>query len=188
MRGMELAIRTVARAREEVFPRRYPAQASSFVGTRPFRTIRPWHMAWLQGNPDGGPPAPQAPASSVASAFDAPASSKVLVVDDEPDVLQTTAELLRILGFEVICAGSGPEALELLRTTTGIGMLVSDVRMPGMSGVALAHEAQQLSPELKIVLVSGYATAELWTRDAPGFPLLAKPFRTEDLERLLRGA
>jgi PAS domain S-box-containing protein len=114
---------------------------------------------------------------------------RVLVVDDEPDVLEMTVELFRNLGYETLCARSGREALEVLQRDQNIGLLFSDVMMPGgMNGVELARRARAIAPRMRITLASGYPLPAL--RDAHGaldeFTLLAKPYRLVDIVRSLR--
>ncbi|WP_427912289.1 ATP-binding protein [Ramlibacter sp. MMS24-I3-19] len=118
------------------------------------------------------------------------AAERVLVVDDQPDVLEMAGELLRTLGFDVLTAGSGEQALELLKRTPGVQLLFTDVVMPGMSGVDLARKAKAFAPELKVLLASGYAGGHGFARDdrdqLEGFQFLAKPFQLADLVQKLR--
>ncbi|GAB3645320.1 PAS domain-containing sensor histidine kinase [Ramlibacter alkalitolerans] len=117
-----------------------------------------------------------------------PATDKVLIVDDQPDVLEVTSELFRTLGFEVFSANSGEDAVEVLRRTPDIRLLLSDVVMPGMSGIQLGHKAQEIVPHIKVILASGYATPAL-NRDEgslEGFQFLPKPYRMGDLVKKLR--
>jgi PAS domain S-box-containing protein len=117
-------------------------------------------------------------------------NDKALVVDDQPEVLEIAVALFKSLGYDVLSANSGEEALAILRRTGAIDVLVSDVVMPGMSGYDLGLEAMQLHPALKILLVSGYAEPELQTRiaDTARFQLLTKPYRLADVLKKLRQA
>src|SRR3954469_16488036 len=83
-------------------------------------------------------------------------SDKVLIVDDQPDVLDMASEMFRTLGFDVITATSGRQALEILARTHDIHLLFTDVVMPGLSGVELGKQARELSPQTKVMLTSGY--------------------------------
>jgi PAS domain S-box-containing protein len=117
-----------------------------------------------------------------------PQSETVLVVDDQPDVLEITCELFKTLGLNPIPAVSPREALSVLQRNPDVRMMVSDVVMPGMSGVELARKARQLQPALKVILTSGYsgpahagAAGQL-----EGFSFMTKPFKLADVVRKLR--
>ena len=104
----------------------------------------------------------------------------ILAVDDEELVRVGTADLLRDLGYRVIMASSGPDALRLLRDAE-VDLLLTDYLMPGMNGVELVYEAQKFDPDLPALLVTGYSDIA----DGPGLelPRLTKPFRQTDLAR-----
>jgi signal transduction histidine kinase/CheY-like chemotaxis protein len=130
---------------------------------------------------------PKADASTFAEIEAEPVSGTMLVVEDEAEVLEVALATLADLGYTVLAARSGVEALEVLRTERRIDVLFSDVVMPhGMSGVALAREATRLRPEIKVLLTSGHAGDMLARLDAVDrFPVLGKPYRRSDLaERL----
>jgi two-component system, cell cycle response regulator CpdR len=99
----------------------------------------------------------------------------VLVVDDEPLVLDVMASMLEELGCEVMTAENAIDALTILRADHGIEMLLTDVNMPGMNGYELAVKAQQERKTLKVVMLSGRAV------DGQGFPFVQKPFLKSDL-------
>jgi PAS domain S-box-containing protein len=113
---------------------------------------------------------------------------KVLLVDDQQDVLETAINLFSHLGYEVLSADNGAQALETLRANPDISILFSDVVMPGMSGVEVGKIARQEFPELKIVLASGYVKNALRDQmpDIGNFELIAKPYRLSDLIRTLK--
>jgi PAS domain S-box-containing protein len=113
----------------------------------------------------------------------------VLLVDDEPDVMDAAAELLRSIGYAVITASNGPDALELLRRRNDIDILFTDVVMPqGMSGIELARLSLGIAPGVKVVLASGYPLPALKTDfdDLDQFAFINKPYRLADLARKLR--
>jgi PAS domain S-box-containing protein len=116
------------------------------------------------------------------------AAEKVLLVDDQSEVLETAISLFTHLGYEVLSADNGTQALETLRLHPGIAILFSDVVMPGMSGVELGKLARQEFPDLKIVLASGYVKTALRDQmpDIGNFELIAKPYRLSDLIRTLK--
>lgn len=82
---------------------------------------------------------------------------RVLLVDDDGLVRATLAEQLRTLGLDVVTACDGPAALRALAADMSIALLVSDLTMPGIDGVALIQTAQRARPELPALLVTGYA-------------------------------
>jgi PAS domain S-box-containing protein len=106
----------------------------------------------------------------------------ILVVDDDSDVRETTVETLAELGYRILAATNGPDALAILRRDKSVDLLFSDVVMPaGMSGVDLARAAQRLRPDLRILLSSGHPGD---TRAQPiqrEFPFIAKPYRPSTL-------
>ncbi|WP_377808069.1 cache domain-containing protein [Azospirillum sp. A29] len=80
-----------------------------------------------------------------------------LVAEDNDDVRQVMRQQLVDLGFSVVEAASGDEAAELVEQIDGLSLLVSDIVMPGLSGVELARRARLLRPAMRVVLVSGFA-------------------------------
>jgi CheY-like chemotaxis protein/two-component sensor histidine kinase len=106
---------------------------------------------------------------------------RVLLVDDEELVRMSTAAMLGDLGYEVVEASSGEEALELLRKLQP-DLLLTDHLMPGMNGVELAKAAQEHIPSIPVLIISGYAELEGL---APGLPRLTKPFRNAELAESL---
>jgi PAS domain S-box-containing protein len=119
----------------------------------------------------------------------APGTETVLVVEDEPLVRAVTVRALTSAGHRVLVAGSGAEALALEGREPGpIGLLVSDVVMPGMSGPEVAVMLCRKRPGLKVLLVSGYTRDAVLERGAlpPGTELLEKPFTPDELLRRAR--
>jgi CheY-like chemotaxis protein len=110
---------------------------------------------------------------------------KVLVVDDEADVADLAEMLLSAHGIDVMVAYSGAAALDMLATHPDIDAVVSDVMMPGMSGLELAEQIGARYPRVKIVLASGYMAPDMF-KDQPIRQLfIAKPYRIDQLLRLL---
>ena len=113
----------------------------------------------------------------------------VLVVDDEPALLETVKDSLETLGYNVIITGSGMQAIQLLKENLNITLLFSDVVMPEMSGYEIAHQALQLRPELKILLTSGYtkrATLNNNTHQNIKAEILSKPYSITELATQVR--
>jgi len=121
----------------------------------------------------------------------AKAGEIVLVVEDDPGVLNMAIETLDELGYGVLTAANGPEALQAIRSDARIDLLFSDIVMPeGMNGVELAQEAARIRPALKILLTSGYTAQALAdTRTLPdGIEIIPKPYRLDELAQKLRAA
>ena len=124
-------------------------------------------------------PAAAAPAAETAPAEAAP--GRLLLADDEDLVRRVTSEMLRRLGYDVVCAASGEEALDLL--DDNFDALVTDVAMTGMNGRVLADRVHERTPGLPVLFVSGYP-AEVLTGEhmvAEGSEVLTKPFTSAEL-------
>lgn len=109
----------------------------------------------------------------------AKARGVALLVEDEELVRMSTAHMLTDMGFEVVEASSGEEALSIVRTGLTPDVVVTDHLMPGMSGDELARTLRAERAELPVLIVSGYAEAE---GIDPTVARLTKPFRNADLE------
>jgi signal transduction histidine kinase len=135
-----------------------------------------------------GRPAEAAPDHSAPRPVLAPDSGRtVLVVDDDPPVRALACETLAMLGYAVLDAGSGAEALEILSNTRPDIMLL-DYAMPGMSGAELAGKARERWPGVPIVFASGHADTAAVEQALGGEALiLRKPFNMESLARALAG-
>jgi CheY-like chemotaxis protein len=108
-----------------------------------------------------------------------PHAALVLVVDDDEPVVAITAEILETLGYDVLTAQDGSEAVELLRSNSHISVLFTDIQMPGMGGKELAEIAVMLRPGIRVVFTSGFQTP-------PGnAAFVPKPYRAVDLIRVL---
>lgn len=116
-------------------------------------------------------------------------SGLALVVDDEPIVREVTATLLGFMGYEVLTAQDGQEALELFeQNRERLRLILMDMSMPRLNGLEAARNILQRDPSLPIVLCSGYP-AEIYGLEAvPLSGFLQKPYRRADLIRALRNA
>jgi CheY-like chemotaxis protein len=115
----------------------------------------------------------------------------VLLVEDDEAVRHFARQQLTSLGYRVLEAATGPEALELVRAHGEIALLFTDIVMPGgMSGRELVEAARQVRPGLKVLYTSGYAENVIvhHGRLDPGVLLLSKPYRRADLARKVREA
>ena len=111
---------------------------------------------------------------------------KVLVIDDETELADLTAILLNASGLEAVTAYSAPDAIQLLATDSDIDAVVSDIVMPGMTGLQLADTIREMYPQIKVVLTSGFTLpGNLTGRERP-YLFLNKPYRIEALLTILR--
>jgi PAS domain S-box-containing protein len=115
----------------------------------------------------------------------------ILVVEDDPFVRSYVVMRLGSLGYQVVAAVDGNEALQKLRSDTRIDLLFTDIVMPGdVNGWKLADLARKLRPGLAVVLTSGYALETLIEQGSihAGLVVLSKPYRKADLALRLREA
>jgi CheY-like chemotaxis protein len=131
---------------------------------------------------------PEADEASIPPQAIPTGSERILVVDDNEDLLKVTSTMLTTFGYQVLCARNGAEALRILQGSQEFELLFSDIVMPsGMNGIELAREARRLNKGIKILLTSGYAGDVLKRHGAVDeFPIIDKPFRLADLARRLR--
>lgn len=110
---------------------------------------------------------------------------KILVVDDEPDVLDMASFYLSDQGYRVVTACNGVAALQALEQNPDVALLFTDVVMPGgIDGFELADRARQLHPGLRILYTSGFLKDEgVWHGR-----LLPKPWRLSHLDEAVKRA
>jgi DNA-binding NtrC family response regulator len=112
---------------------------------------------------------------------------RVLIVDDNPNMSNLLSDMLEVFDFASRRAADGEEALSLLNRED-FSLLITDLRMPKMTGLELLKAVKDKYPKLPVVVITGYSTEateqELVTAKADGF--LNKPFRMNDIESVLR--
>ncbi len=109
-------------------------------------------------------------------------TNTILVVDDEPNYLIVLSELLRDEGFEVYTAPDGREALTIVRDVD-LDLVVTDMQMPGMDGMALLEEIKGVNKDLPVVIITAYAEIDkaVAAMQAGAYSYLAKPFSNDEL-------
>ena len=110
----------------------------------------------------------------------------VLIVDDNPNMSSLLQEMLEVFDYDSIRASDGQEALK--RVNEGnISLIITDMRMPNMTGLELMEKVKGKFPKMPVVLISGYSREETFKDgqeiEPDGF--LAKPFMMSDIEELL---
>jgi PAS domain S-box-containing protein len=112
----------------------------------------------------------------------------VLIVEDEPAVLEVASDIFDSLGYDVLTATDAREAVTVLETDAAIDVMFSDVIMPnGMNGVELSRKAREMRPGLKILLASGYPMSALPSEGlGAGVSFISKPYRWTELADKLR--
>lgn len=118
------------------------------------------------------------------------ATETILVVDDEPEVLNLAADTLEMKGYTVLKTVDPCEALDMARRCSRpVHLLLTDIMMPPMSGVKLASELRAMRPAMKVLLMSAYTTEQVEDHGVwrvPGIPLLVKPFGLRELHSKVR--
>ena len=110
-------------------------------------------------------------------------STKIILVDDEPDILKLLYEVLKGEGYAVRCAQSGVEAVELFKQE-GADVVVTDIRMPGMDGLEVLRTVKTMDNRVEVIILTGHASIELAIsslKNEGAFDFLTKPMeRLED--------
>jgi two-component system, NtrC family, sensor kinase len=115
-------------------------------------------------------------------------TARVLLAEDNEEVAEVTAGMLEGLGYKVMRAASGSEALDQIEKDADIDLVITDIVMPGeTNGIDLARVIRERHPGLPVLLTTGYSAA---AREAnqDGFPILAKPYTTATLQRFVTEA
>ncbi|MGD1972098.1 MAG: response regulator, partial [Desulfobacterales bacterium] len=108
----------------------------------------------------------------------------ILLIDDEKMILDVGCELLEELGYTVLCALSGKEALDIFKTNSkNIDLVIMDMIMPGMGGGETFDHLRDINPDIKVLLSSGYSVdgqaTKILRRGCNGF--IQKPFNLNQL-------
>ncbi len=111
---------------------------------------------------------------------------KILVVEDNPNMGSLLSDMLEVFAVQSVRATDGVEALAVLEKEQ-IGLVITDLRMPKMSGSELLTAVKEKNPDMPVVLISGFSMEATGERDslaqADGF--LSKPFRMNDIKNVI---
>lgn len=113
-------------------------------------------------------------------------AKKILIVDDNPNMSSLLCEMLEVFDYESVRANDGAQALDALGRDQ-FAMVITDMRMPNMSGLELLKAVKENHPKIPVVLISGYSVADMEGGIDGVHPdgFLGKPLMMSDIERLL---
>lgn len=116
-------------------------------------------------------------------------SARVLVVDDEAAALKNLSHLLRKEGYEVDARQSGPAGLKALQQHE-FDIVLTDLRMKGVDGMALLRRARELQPDCEVIVITGHATLDsaVEAMKEGAYHYIAKPYRLDEVRQVVRGA
>jgi CheY-like chemotaxis protein len=108
----------------------------------------------------------------------------ILIVEDDRDNRETLASVVAILGYQIVTAESGEEALRILERRNDVVLVLCDIRLPGMGGIAFRAAAQKRNPALKVAFLTGDPQA---AEDAIAHGAIAmlKPYNFKILTRVI---
>ncbi len=137
-------------------------------------------------NPLEMAPAPE-PDGRAAAAWDPP--SIVLIVDDEPGIVESLSKIFKREGMQVLTAGDGQAGLELLRRQR-VGVLLTDLMMPRTTGMDLLKAAKTVAPETEVVLMTAYGTVEtaVEAMKEGAYDFVTKPLKRAHVVRIVKNA
>ncbi len=110
----------------------------------------------------------------------------VLIVDDNPNMSSLLSDMLEVFDYPSVLANDGQQALDELDKQS-ISLVITDMRMPHMTGLELLERIKEKHPRIPVVLISGYSVNEIESDTTGVRPdgFLAKPFMMSDIEKLL---
>lgn len=114
----------------------------------------------------------------------------ILLVDDDPEVLRVTGELLERLGYHVIQRPDALSALALLRGGERVDLVITDYRMPNMNGAELVTELRRTLPDVPVIMLTAYGdvTTYVTCLGHGVFDYLHKPVKGKELDRVIKAA
>jgi DNA-binding response OmpR family regulator len=114
----------------------------------------------------------------------------ILLVDDEVHMLDLVGELLHTFGYKVIPQPDAESALSVIRQGTGIDLVITDYRMPGMNGVEFLKIVRTTLPSVPIIMLTAYSSVEIYliTLSLGAFEYLNKPFTEKELNHVVKSA
>jgi two-component system cell cycle sensor histidine kinase/response regulator CckA len=115
--------------------------------------------------------------------------SHILLVEDEASVRNVIVRLLTKLGYSVVSAENAEMAFEIFDGGDEFDLVITDIVMPGLSGIEMAGVLKERLPSQRFLFISGYSSKEFGAKlDAPPEPFLAKPFTIQELAEAVKRA
>jgi DNA-binding NtrC family response regulator len=110
----------------------------------------------------------------------------ILIVDDEKNIRLTLSQALETLGAEIDTAANGEEALTKLKEKE-FGLILLDIRMPGMDGMEVLHRVREIRPDIRVIMITAYGTVEsaVEAMKLGAVDFLQKPFDPEEIRELV---
>jgi len=111
--------------------------------------------------------------------------AKIMVVDDELGICKNVEKILTKNNYTVVHTQSAAKALEMMKKES-FSLLISDIVMPEMNGLELAEKVKEYSPDIKIILSSGYSDSQVFRKEIQGINgchYLPKPYSLKNLEK-----
>ncbi len=114
----------------------------------------------------------------------------VLVIDDNPETLICLEEMLHLLGYEVISCRNGQSALLMVHEQRRVDLIITDYRMPGMTGLEFIAELKKLSAQIPVILASAHLRADVFSKAMAlgAAEYLQKPVNPYDLKQVIARA
>ncbi len=114
----------------------------------------------------------------------------ILVVDDEPEVLNVLTNILRSAGYTVVPLGDAETSLKTIKGGAKIDLVITDLVMPGMDGSEFAEVVRKTLPDVPVILLTGHGSVETYikTRSNGVFEYINKPVRSKELCRIVQAA
>jgi CheY-like chemotaxis protein len=125
----------------------------------------------------------------IEPAFSSTQVYKILLVDDDPMIRETSLALLEFLGHQVTAVRGGQEALDLIRRSSGWDVVVLDLNMPGLDGLGTLKRLRNLQPTLPVIMATGYADEDTQRElvNLGRVVLLLKPYSLHEIQGILLG-
>ncbi len=114
----------------------------------------------------------------------------ILLIDDEPGILKVLTDTLVKFGYKVIPKPDAGSALAVIREGTGVDLVITDNKMPGMSGSEFITLLKQALPSVPVIMLTGYGSVESYLKSLSNgvFEYINKPVQARELDRIVKAA